>query len=361
MKTPKPLEQYADEKAQAKYAENAEIARTNRALRAELQERAEELAAVRKRLDVYEALDAATVAPPPWLVPAARKKEKRVAIPSMLLTDIHWGEDVRPEEIDGLNCYNRRIAEQRIKRGAEGAVKICRDYLSGLEYEGLNLMLGGDLLSGDIHDELRETNVEATTESVVGVLESLVAAIRMLTDHFGKVHIAAVTGNHGRTTKKPRAKRRARDSFDGLVYQLIAREVRSDPRITMQVATGPDAHFSVYNTRFCLSHGDGFKGGSGISGAMAPLLLGVHRKRRRDAQSGNPWDVLVIGHFHQSLFLRDLIVGGAVVGYNEFAYSINAMPEPAQSALWLNTPQRGITAYYPVHLQDAKAENWGAR
>jgi len=352
------LEEFVDAQAEARFVENQEIARGNRTLRAQLRERDEQLADVRRRLGVYEALDSATIAPPKWLVPPARKKQAHKAIPSMMLTDIHYGERVVPEEIGGVNCYDTRIAEQRIRRACEGAVKLCRDYFSGLEYEGFHLMLGGDMVSGDIHDELRETNDEATTESVVGVLECLVAGARVIADHFGQVHIGAVVGNHGRTTRKPRAKGKARDSFDGLVYQLLARELRQDPRFTIQVATGPDLHMQVYGTRFLLTHGDQFHGGSGISGVMAPLMLGVHRKRRRDAATGQPWDVMVMGHFHQSLPLRDLRVGGSLIGYNEYAHNLNLPFEEPSADLWLNTAERGVTTSNPVFVQDRKAEGW---
>jgi len=354
----KPLETWADEQAEARFCENQEIARQARVLRSQLRERDEDLADVRRRLGVYEALDATTIAPPKWLTPPARKKQAHKAIPSLLLTDIHYGEKVVPDEIGGVNCYSTEIAEQRIRRACEGAVKLCRDYFSGLEYDGFSLMLGGDMVSGDIHDELRETNQEATTESVVGVLECLIAGVRVIADHFGQVHIGAVVGNHGRTTKKPRAKGKARDSFDGLVYQLLALWMRDDPRITIQIATGPDLHFPVYGTRYCLTHGDQFKGGSGISGVMAPLMLGVHRKRRRDAGTGQPWDVMVMGHFHQSLPLRDLIVGGSLIGYNEYAHGLNLPYEEASAALWLNTSERGITTHAPVYVQDRRAEGW---
>lgn len=354
----KPLEQFADEQAAARFQENQEIARKNRVLSAQLRDREEELAEVRKRLGVYEALDAAIIEPPAWLTPPKRKKDHHRAIPAMLLTDVHWGERVRPEEIGGVNAYDTGIAEQRIRRASTNAVKLCRDYLSGLEYDGFWLMLGGDLVSGDIHEELRETNVEATTESVVGVLECLVAATRQIADHFGQVNVPCVVGNHGRTTKKPRAKGRARDSFDALVYQLLARELRDDPRVAVHVATGPDIHFPIYDVGYCLTHGDQFHGGSGISGALSPLMLGTHRKRRRDATAGASWDVMVMGHFHTSYFLRDLIVGGSVIGYNEYAHVNNLPVEAAQAALWLTTPERGITTYNPVHLVDREAEGW---
>ena len=356
---PRPLTEWADEKAATVAEENREIARSNRIVRTQLKDMEEELAIVKRRLDIYEALDAAIIDPPDWLQPTNTGGKKHRAIPTLFLTDIHWGEKVRPEEIDHLNAYDRAIAAMRIERAATGCIKICRDYLSGITHDGLTLMLGGDLLSGDIHDELRETNEEATTESVVGVLEALTPAIRLLADYFGKVHAVAVVGNHGRTTRKPRAKRQAADSYDGLVYRLLAREFSGDKRVTFDIPAGPDAHFSVYNTRYCLTHGNQFRGGSGISGALAPLLLGVHRKRRRDAQAGNPWDVMCCGHFHSSYFLDDLIVGGSVIGYNEYAHAGNLPVEDARASLWLTTPERGITTYMPVHLQDRVSEGWG--
>jgi hypothetical protein len=351
------LDTFAVGQTRARYAENQEIARANRALRAELNDAQADLEQVRRRLGIYEALDASVIAPPAWMAPT-KQTAKHHAIPTLLLTDIHWGERVDPAEINGVNKYDRTIAALRLRRVAETTTKLCRDYLSGVKYDGLTLLLGGDLVSGDIHEELRETNVEATTESVVGVLELLVAGTRMLTETFGKVHVAAVVGNHGRTTRKPRSKKRAADSYDGLVYQLMARELRSDPRITMQVATGADAHFSVYHQRYCLTHGDQFRGGSGISGMLAPLMLGVHRKRRRDATAGSPWDTMVLGHFHQSHFSREMIVGGSVIGYNEYAHTCNLPMEEPMAAMWLTTPERGITAYMPVHAMDRAAEGW---
>lgn len=358
-KGPKSLDQFTDEKAQAVYEENATIARDNRVLRQALQERTVKLEETTRRLELFEALEELPQASPPeWLMPKTKKNDEHLAIPSLLITDVHWGERISPEEISDLNCYDPTIAEARVRRAAEGAVKLCRDYLSGVKYEGICLMLGGDLLSGDIHEELRETNVQSAIEGVVPVMEILVAAINLLADHFGRVSIEAVTGNHGRSTKKMHAKRRFQDNYDGLVYTMLARELADDSRVSMRVATGPDAHFSIYDTRYCLTHGDQFRGGSGISGALSPLMLGVHRKRRRDAAGSNPWDVMVLGHFHQSFFHHDFIVGGAVVGYNEFAYQKNYVPETARAALWLNTPERGITTYMPVHLQDREAEGW---
>lgn len=351
------FDEYHDQKAQAKFSENQDIARAARAARAVAAEQAVELEKVRKRLALYESLDEAKLAPPEWLAPKKPSK-KHAAIPSLLLTDIHYDEMVKPEQIGGVNKYNRAIADQRIRRTFEGGVTMSRDYLSGVSYEGFNLFLGGDLLSGIIHEELRETNEAVITESIVSVVEPLEAGIALLAEQFGKVHVSSVVGNHGRNTRKPRAKNRATDSFDWLVAKMVERGLKHDPRITFNISRAADTHVKVYNHKYCLTHGDQFQGGSGISGFLSPLMLGVHRKSKRDAATGNEWDTLVMGHFHQSYFLKGLIVGGSIVGYSEYSYGGNLAFEEPQSAFWLTTPERGITVSAPIFVQDRKAEGW---
>ncbi len=356
--TKRTLETFADDRATARFAENAELARAARAARAAGAEHERELSRVKQRLALYEKLEEAKLDPPVWLTPK-KPSGKHAAIPSLLLTDIHYDEVVKPDQIGGLNCYNRKIADGRIRRAFEGAITVSRDYLAGVTYEGINVFLGGDLLSGIIHEELRETNESVITDSIVSVVEPLEAGLRVLAEHFGKVHVAAVVGNHGRNTRKPRAKNRATDSFDWLVAKMVEKGLQADARITMQIAQAADTHVQLYNHRYCLTHGDQFHGGSGISGALAPLLLGVHRKSRRDATAGAEWDTLVMGHFHSSYFLRGLIVGGSLVGYSEYAYTQNLPYEEPQCAFWLTTPERGITISAPVFVSDRKAENWG--
>ncbi len=354
---PQSLDAYADERAAARFAENQELARSARAARAAAAEQAKELAEIRKRLQLYESLDAARLDAPVWLAPKAPAKA-HAAIPSLLLTDIHYDEVVKAEQVDGMNAYSRTIAERRIRRAFEGAITMSRDYLSGVQYEGIQVFLGGDLISGIIHEELRETNESTVTESIVSVAEPLEAGLRVLAGEFGRVNVSAVVGNHGRLTRKPRAKHRAQDSFDWLVGKMVQKAVRDDARITMQLSASADCKVQLYKTRYCLTHGDQFQGGSGISGALSPLMLGVHRKRRRDAAAGHEWDVLVMGHFHTSYFLRDLIVGGSLIGYNEYAYVNNLPAEPPQSAFWLTTPEHGITVSAPIFVADRKAEGW---
>lgn len=358
-KIPATLDSFLDKKDAARFAENQDIARSARALRAKVTEQDAELKDLRSRLGLHEALGRSRMDPPEWLTRKASGKGHR-AIPSFAVSDWHYGEVVKPEQVDGLNKFNVAIASARMRRAFEGCVRVCRDYIKGVDYEGIELLLPGDNISGSIHEELKESNEVTVAESVLGMTELLSAGIQMLAREFGRVHVTAVVGNHPRGTRKPVAKNRAQDNMDWLIYKMLERDFKGDAKIAMQVSDSADAHFTLYGTRYVLTHGDQFHGGSGISGILAPLLLGSHRKTRRAAASGKPYDVMVFGHFHQSLWFpgKGLIGVGCGKGYDEYAYVSNFEPEPAQCALWLTTPEKGITINAPVFVQDRKAEGW---
>ena len=352
------LDEYMAEQDTAKFKEHAGLTRALRTVRAEAREATARADRLAKELGLYRVLDEAKGEPPEFLAPKLPAKGHR-AIPSLVVGDVHRGEHVDPAQVDGVNAYSVAIADQRVRRAFEGAVTICRDYLKGVEYDGTILLLPGDMVSGDIRQG-RETNEQTVAESVMGLVEPLEAGINLLAQEFGRVHVVGVPGNHARNTQKPVAKNRAADNFDTLAYRIIERDYRRHKKVTVQVSDAADAAVTVYGTRYLLTHGDQFHGGSGISGALAPLLLGAHRKTRRASASGHPYDVMVMGHFHQAIFYpsKGIIVSGCVIGYNEYAYTMNFEPEPPQAALWLTSPERGITVSAPVFVADRKAEGW---
>jgi len=314
-----------------------------------------------KQLGVIERIDAARRPPPPrWLSPAAPAKGHRATL-CLLLTDTHFDEVVNPDEMHGINAYNRHIAELRLERWAKRSVLLARHYLAGVHYDGVCLMLGGDIFSGNIHQELLVTNADTLFGSLMHWLGPMEAAIELLVKEFGRVHIVGVPGNHGRMTRKPIMKQRAADNLDWLFYRLLARDMRRDDRLTWDITFASDAHVKVYNTRYYLEHGDNFKGGSGIAGALSPLMLGSHRAGKQQQAAGSPFDYMVIGHWHQHKFLEEegIIAGSSLKGYDEFAkVIIKAPPRPPSQALWITTPEYGIGWSTQVRVADRKAEGW---
>lgn len=333
------------------------------ALRAEMAIISKERDKLLQQLGVIEDIEGAATRrprPPRWLSPPTPAKGHHATL-CLLLTDTHFDELVDPAEMHGVNAYNREIAEMRLERWCRSSINLARNYLSGVTYDGVCLMLGGDIFSGNIHEELRITNRATLFASFDHWLDPMESAIELLAREFGRVHIAGVPGNHGRMTRKPIAKQRAADNLDWLFYKMLRRGMKRDDRITWDIPFASDIQVKVYNTTYYLEHGDNFKGGSGISGALAPLMLGSHRVGKQQQAAGTPYDYMVIGHWHQHKFLEEegIIAGSSLKGYDEYAKVIlKAVPRPPSQALWITTPEYGIGWSTQVRVQDRKAERW---
>ena len=289
---------------------------------------------------------------PAWMV--ERKKPSSPGVPLLFLSDLHWGEVVHPSQINGVNRYNLAIAHERLHAAIQGAFTLLDITSPKNDYPGIVIPLGGDMISGDIHEELAESNEMHSIPTVLDLHTQLVGLIAAAADKYGNVFCPCVSGNHGRNTKKIRAKDRNHTSFDWLLYQLLARHFANDKRITFYIPDGSDASFNIYGTRYLLTHGDQFRGGDSVIGCLGPLTRGDHKKRSRNAQIDLSYDTMICGHWHQYIHLTRLIVNGSLKGYDEYAYTNNFGFERPQQALWITHPVHGITFRMPVYVGSDK-------
>jgi len=321
-----------------------------------IQKLSEQLDRINKTLEASEAILSANIETPVWLAP--KKPKKSAATLVVMLSDTHFDEVVLPEEVDGLGAYNREIATMRLERWTQNVVKIARHYLSGVTYDGVLLILGGDIFSGDIHEELHDTNADTMFGSLLYWAEQVSASIALLANEFGKVHVTSVVGNHGRTTRKPRMKLRVKTNFDWLVSKMIEREFSDDKRVTFQIPEGADSLVQVYGYGQLITHGDQASGGGGIGGIWPPIMRLKARKAQRYLATGSNFSTMWCGHWHQLIQTPSLIVNGSLKGIDEYAFINNFSFEQPQQALAIITPERGITIQAPVFCMDRKKEGW---
>jgi hypothetical protein len=289
---------------------------------------------------------------PSWVLKAGSSKTN-VGIPFTLLSDIHWTEKVDPDQVNGLNTYDIATAEERLQRYVYKIDRLCHGFVN-VKYPGIVVSFLGDFLSGDIHEELSATNELSTLAGLLKLQGTLVWMLKQLADKFGKVFVPCVIGNHTRLTKKPINKEAVFTSLDWLLYQETALALKDDPRISFLISDSPDVQVSVYGTTYHMTHGDQFRGGGGIQGAISPWMIGDYRKRKRQQSVDAGYDFLVIAHFHQLAWIKGVIVNGSVVGYNEFAFNKNFDYEDPQQALWITRPDGRIAYWLPVFLTDRK-------
>jgi hypothetical protein len=292
------------------------------------------------------------VNPPEWLTkPKKGSASEFAGVPTLFASDWHFAEVVRSSEVGGVNEYNIEISKERVRTFVTVAIDLLRNKLSSGTYPGVVLALGGDMISGDIHEELSETNEIPTLPAVLELSSVLTWAITTLANEFGAVFLPCVTGNHGRMSRKPRAKRRNYTNFDWLLYQILAKRFENDKRVTFYIPESADAYYRVYGTRYLLTHGDQFRGGDGMIGALGPISRGDKKKRARNGQIDRSFDVMLLGHWHQYIHLTRFIVNGSLKGYDEYADANNFDVEPAQQAMWITHPDHGITFRMPIYVQ----------
>lgn len=334
--------------------ENAQLRKDNKRL-AEVSIDLEVIRKIIGKIDAGIVTDA-----PAWATKAIRGKVVH-GIPSLMLSDLHFGEVVFARQVNDVNSYNTTIAKVRLHRVVEGAVKLLRQTLSPGAFGGMVCILGGDMGEGTIHDELRDTSDETALEAVITLHDCLVPHLKALCDEFGRLHVPCVVGNHGRLDRKPRMKNGPKLNYDWLLYQFIARTIGGDPKyrgkITFQIPDGYEASYRIHGVRYMLTHGDSFRGGDGISGPLMPWMRGSLKASKSYAAMGMPFDVMVMGHWHQLRYLGHIIVNGSLVGYNEYAQKMHFGFEPPQQALWLTHPARGLTFQEAVFADEPKPQD----
>lgn len=252
------------------------------------------------------------------------------------LTDWHVGETVDSQQVNGMNEFNLDICDQRIKAVAANAVMLVENARSLAKIDDLLVWLGGDMITGYIHEELRESCDLSDVEQVDWCEDRLAWILAHLHKELKPKSMLVVCnyGNHGRLTHKPRTGRTKREnSLEWLLYQRLQKTTRL-PRTTWNVAAGSRALVHTYGTTLGFEHGDDFKYQGGVGGLTIPVKRSISR--------GAQWeraDLTIFGHWHQ--FIRDghFVSCGSLMGINAYVYDKRVEFQP---------PSQTFLAVHPV-------------
>ncbi len=278
------------------------------------------------------------------------KKGQAVAI--IQATDWHVEERVDPRTVNGLNEYTPEIAERRARAFFRNSLKLVRKERQDVKIDTLILHLGGDLISGYIHEELEESNALSPIEATMFAKSLVRAGLQMLRadGEFKQIVVVCNHGNHGRTTKKIRVSTGARNSYEFLMYHALASDFAGDKGIRFQIADGYFAYVQAFDYTLRFHHGDAVKYHGGIGGVSIPLLKFLHRANTQRRADGD-----FIGHFHQlTPFSRvhKSAINGSLIGFNAYAMRIGASPEPPLQNFQLLDAARGFTVHAPIFVED---------
>jgi hypothetical protein len=297
------------------------------------------------------------ISPPNWIIEPS-KNSTNIGVPCLMLSDIHFGEIVDSKQVLGYNAYNMDIAEKRIEEIVQRTIDLLFNHMRDPNYDGIVLSLNGDLISGDIHEELSRSNEVPIMYAVAKLIKILIKVIELLQNKFKNVFVVVTSGNHSRITQKPMNKNLAYTSFDWLIGTELETYFQKDKRIQFLIPEGVDCQFKIYSTIFRQTHGQQFfSGNSGFVGPLAPIARGSIQKQIASIGCGNEYDVLLLAHFHRTFNLGGKVLcNGSIKGYDEYAYNKNMIPEPPMQTLFIVNKKRGIT--FTFNIQADKIENY---
>lgn len=272
----------------------------------------------------------------------------------LLWSDTHAGEVVSREETDGLNEYDWDVMWQRHERMRESIYS----YLDNRPYPvtKLHIIALGDMLSGNIHDELVATNERPYMEVLADFATEGAAWMAKFGERFEEMTFTGVVGNHPRAHRKPWAKN-AHDNGDYLVYRYMKSLLEHNEQfVEWNIPKASQTVVEVCGKQIFCWHG------SGVRSSMPGVPWGGVMRRANNLalnfqkQSGRSIDLFVCGHFHNGSFVNSdagqVILNGSVKGVDEYSLSAFGGARPAQQFLLTFHERHGVTDLSMLDLQE---------
>ena len=283
------------------------------------------------------------------------------------LTDTHVGDNVEADQMMGLNAYNIDIFNKRLFGWANQVITLAELRRNSAEVGELIIPMLGDMISGDIHEELARTNNDHCMGQMIRGANLIAQALMLIAPHFDKVRVPCVVGNHGRMTRKPPMKDKYMD-WDYMLYQWISVFCADQKNIEFHIPKSFMTTVNVCNRDILLAHGDFISGG----GSGTAINRGVSNMRnvmafqkglkdeviqlQDNTLEGVPerFETALIGHFHR---IDEIDIGtgavhicGCMKGGDEFAMQrVQAINKPRQLVLYYH-PKYGEIGKEIIYL-----------
>ena len=286
-------------------------------------------------------------APLPHVKPSKPKGHHRGDTPQIVvapLTDTHIGEYVDYQQMAGLNQYDFEIFNSRLHGWVIQLLNLVEYRRNSVDIDELIVPLLGDMISGDIHEELSKTNVDNCMGQMIRGANLIAQALRFLAPNFNSIRVPCVVGNHGRMTRKPPMKDKYMD-WDYLMYQWIAAFCRNHDNIHFDISQSFFHIFNVANRNILIMHGDAVSGG----GSQQSLTKTISNLRsvlqyNQVGYDKTHFDSVMLGHFHRvdeiDIDTGELHICGCMKGPDEFAF---------QRVQRASHPKQIVTYWHPSY------------
>lgn len=264
------------------------------------------------------------------------------------ISDGHHGAVQLASEIEGINAYSPAISRARQLGYIDDVCDWVERHRSSYPIPDAAIIVTGDLISGDIHEELRATNAFPAPVQAVQAGALLAEQIIRAAESFERVVVHfVVEDNHGRLSKKPQAKEAGMNTWNYIVGEVARLHLLDQPRVQFNVYPVLETVVRVGCRQYLISHGHNIKGWGGHPWygidravgreAQARLQL-VMEELSRAATLG--FHKYLIGHWHTPVDLPLYDVCPSPSGTDAYDRQQGRVSKPAQTS-WLIHAERG--------------------
>lgn len=252
----------------------------------------------------------------------------------VLLTDLHVGMQFD----NSVGKYNSEIARDRLfQYASEVTESVIRWQPSKCV-----ILLGGDLISGTIHNTLRIENRESTVQQLKLASEYIAEFITLIESMFQSVDVYGVSGNHSRTIQN-KDDAMLGDMLDDLVPVYLQARLAAFENVSIHENKESKALESFYieNNHCILVHGE--------YDDMSEANIGKLQRL-----TGGLIDVIFTAHLHENMF-KDVtgvhvIRGGCLSGSgDEYCLKKRLSGTPSQMMSYFASDGK-LKALMPVYF-----------
>ena len=300
-------------------------------------------------------LAAKPIEPKSWKTSKDVKTKDRKEAMVLLISDVHMGEVIDFDQMGGRNSFNKKICADRLERLFQSVVKMGTTHWSGPPPGVIYVILNGDLISGEIHQELERSNDLLAVPAVRELTAHLISGLELLLESFDcEIRVVSVPGNHSRLTKKPESKGFVVNSYDTLVAWMLESwfACKTEKRITVSAPASGDALININGWNCLFTHGDriGSRGGMGMIGPAATIARGMQRIIQDFATENIVVDFVFTGHFHVSVELEQGFCNGCLSGASEYSRSGRMRSSAPSQWLFSITADHGVARRWKIYV-----------
>jgi hypothetical protein len=280
---------------------------------------------------------------PPQPVRKLRPRARNVTSPIAVVwhaTDWHMGATQEPDEVEGFGENSPELLRRRLGNMVADLLDWVEVHRRSYQVDECRVLCTGDLISGDIHDELKITNAWPAPRQTIEAANLLAASLMELAPHFPRIIVDFVTvDNHARLTRKPQHKEAGFNSFNYPLGRHAQALVAGQPNIEFKMHPKEQQVVEVKGRRYLLCHGHQVMGWAGFP------YYGIQRKAGKEAMKRmrrrkEAFDLIVLGHWHAPLKHPWYWIGASASGTDAYDHSQGREAEPMQST-WMVHPKHG--------------------